>query len=131
MTSKLSRFLIMKHSATPGFPRRFYLFLSVVALLSLLVTGGTFSHAEEFGLQDHVHTTADTGDHGHATESPACNFNDRPIHCGSNILMIAMHEELSNPAGVHQLSIGRFEPLAGLPIIPEPPPPRSFPVFDI
>jgi len=122
---------MMNDATVIGFPCRLHLVLAVVALLSLLVTGGTFSHAEEIGLQDHVHAAANAADHSHATECPACEVKDLPIHCGSSILILAGHEEFTVAAGGHQFSNSRFEPLANLPIIPEPPPPRSFPVFDI
>lgn len=118
----------MKNSAALKNAGRFYLFLSVVALLSLLVSGGTFTHADEISL--HVHATADIGDHGHATDCPACDVDDSPIHCGTNILITAMHEELAHPAVAPQTAIVRFKQLAGRMLVPEPPPPRFFLVFE-
>jgi len=109
------------------------LFLAVVALLSLLLSGGTYTHAHtlEIGAQNQVHSAASVDDQGDASQCPFCKPVDRSIFCDANIQMIAAEAGLDHPVLAPQASDVRFAKFAGRLLVPEPPPPRMFPVFEM
>lgn len=115
-------------------PKRFgggHLLVAVLALLSLLLSGGTYTHAHELGFESHVHSASTMDDHGHASDCPMCKGDERPVHCGANILMIVAVGELAHPARALQTAVIRQSQRAGHLLVPDPPPPRSIPVLEM
>ncbi|WP_193175434.1 hypothetical protein [Oricola nitratireducens] len=105
--------------------------LSAFALVSLLLGGGVYAHAYEISPRDHVHAAASGDHHGHTSGCPMCKEDERPVHCGANILMTASVADLDHPALAPQSTDMRYSQLAGHLLIPESPPPRAFPVLEM
>lgn len=109
----------------------FRILLSVFTLASLLLGGGTYAHSDEIGFGSRVHSASETQNHKPAFGCPLCKGDERPVHCGSSILMTAAVADLDHPALAPQTTDIRYSQLSGLLLIPESPPPRAFPVFEI
>ncbi len=105
--------------------------LFLAAGLSLFVNGGMFAHAHEFEAAAHIHSAGSADGHQHHSRCPNCKGDERPVHCGANILMTAAIAEPLHPAPVRQIAETRHSQMAGHLLVPESPPPRSFPVFDM
>lgn len=105
--------------------------LFAAAALSLFLNGGVFAHAHDFDVRNHVHSANSTSDHEHRPACPMCKGDERPVHCGANILMTAAVADLDHPALAPQPTDIRYSQLAGHLLIPESPPPRFIPVFEM
>lgn len=105
--------------------------LFAAAALSLFLNGGVFAHAHEFGQRDHIHAATSANDHGHASKCPMCKGDERPVHCGANILMIVAVGDLAHPLRAPQTGLIRHSQRSGRMLVPEPPPPRFIPVFEV
>lgn len=104
--------------------------LFIAAALSLFVNGGVFAHAHEFETGTHVQST-DADGHRHHSPCPNCKGDERPVHCGANILMTAAVAEPVHPVPAAQRAETRHSQMTGHLLAPESPPPRPFPVFDM
>lgn len=105
--------------------------LFMAAALSLFANGGVFAHAHEFEAAAHIHSAGNTDGHKHHSRCPNCKGDERPVHCGANILMSAAIADPVHPVPVRQIAEARHSQMTGHLLAPESPPPRTFPVFDM
>ena len=110
-----------------SFYRTSGLVLTLLGMLTLVLAGGSFSHAHEITQRGHehyhMHDHVD-GASNHHHDDKTHDESDGPLHCGAPILTLVSQQATLTISGKERVIDNLVADLISRVLSPEPPPPR-------